>query len=544
MPRPVDVDWAALRANRDAGTWRFRGTLSNRRVPAVGWAERDESMPTRQELDAMPVSSHQVPYDLGLRWSKRLHKAFQQLLPTAESVPSLMTCQTALARMLGHAHWHAFEATRARSGPSTFGPNPADHRVEGHALPLASDVQVSPDAVPTSLRIALEALIWRQGSTLYLERRHEGLQVRVRENGMVRSLRTAALDAAEWFTWAARRCPSSGEAVVDLVLAERSVRLMLVRLSTLTGEDVVVRIKAGASASASDLMALGYAPALTHQLERFVQGPGMLVVAGPVGSGASTTLRALSWMAQRHHAGRMRMTDLDAGLDATGLDAAVQAWMETGVPSHGPRGVLLPLDRLSGAAMDRLLDDVGAQAGPLVLGRLHASSSTEALVRLMDLGVSPLRLAEALPHLGVLHQTLVPRLCAHCSVPTSEASDPDACNAALNRLRTVWQDQGLGDRSALDERVRWRGPGCAHCHHQGVQGRVVLVEVFLPTASDVPMADLASMVRQRDGSGLAQRWRTRSERTIGAHESPTHQALRLLVQGLLAPNDLMDRGLF
>ncbi|HBP21283.1 MAG TPA: type II secretion system protein GspE, partial [Planctomycetes bacterium] len=61
--------------------------------------------------------------------------------------------------------------------------------------------------------------------------------------------------------------------------------------------------------------------------------------------------------------------------------------------------------------------------GHLVLSTLHTRSSLAAIPRIVDLGVEPTVLSEAL--IGVVSQRLLRRLCQRCAAKTSEPLTPE-----------------------------------------------------------------------------------------------------------------------
>jgi general secretion pathway protein E/type IV pilus assembly protein PilB len=100
-----------------------------------------------------------------------------------------------------------------------------------------------------------------------------------------------------------------------------------------------------------------------------------------------------------------------------------------------------------------------ALTGHLVLSTLHTSDTVETIVRLVDLGVEPWIVANALS--AVLAQRLVRVACPHCKHP-----------AKLDR--DVWD----GDELMLpagSEIVRPKG--CDKCMRTGYRGRTGIFEV-------------------------------------------------------------------
>jgi general secretion pathway protein E len=132
-----------------------------------------------------------------------------------------------------------------------------------------------------------------------------------------------------------------------------------------------------------------------------------------------------------------------------------------------------------GEMRDRETASIGIQAaltGHLVLTTLHTNSASDAVVRLVDMGVEPYLLGSSLR--GVLGQRLVRRLCERCKAPNEAAS------RAAHRLadsRGIAIDSGATCHAAI---------GCEACGQTGYRGRIGIFEVM--RADD----DLRALIRQ------------------------------------------------
>ncbi|MFN3586299.1 MAG: GspE/PulE family protein, partial [Moraxellaceae bacterium] len=102
-----------------------------------------------------------------------------------------------------------------------------------------------------------------------------------------------------------------------------------------------------------------------------------------------------------------------------------------------------------------------ALTGHLVLSTLHTNDAASSVTRLFDIGIEPYLLRSVLN--GVLAQRLMRRNCPHCK--EEEVVDME--------IRT---ELGV---SAGD--TFWRGRGCEHCHHTGINGRMAVYELLEAT---------------------------------------------------------------
>lgn len=93
-----------------------------------------------------------------------------------------------------------------------------------------------------------------------------------------------------------------------------------------------------------------------------------------------------------------------------------------------------------------------ALTGHLILATLHAASTVEVFLRLIELGAESGLVASTVS--AVLSQRLVRRLCNQCRIPTGNVEEPFTASAP--------------------------GEGCAACHHTGYSRRELLGELLTP----------------------------------------------------------------
>jgi type II secretory ATPase GspE/PulE/Tfp pilus assembly ATPase PilB-like protein len=142
-----------------------------------------------------------------------------------------------------------------------------------------------------------------------------------------------------------------------------------------------------------------------------------------------------------------------------------------------------------GEIRDRPTAEAALQAsltGHLLLSTFHAGSAAETIGRLLDMGLEPYVLRSGL--LAIFNQRLLRRLCS-CAVPGRERDD---------RL-------GLAVERPMLPR------GCDQCGGTGYQGRILLVEMFTLSRSELARAILArsdtAAIEQLAGQGgIVSRW--------------------------------------
>ncbi len=198
-------------------------------------------------------------------------------------------------------------------------------------------------------------------------------------------------------------------------------RLLSFRVSTIPqvfGERVVVRIFD--LSLLRDFSLLGHRPETARKVSRILERrSGLVLVAGPSGSGRTTTLYSLLSALNR---GNRDITTVEdpvecyvsginqVQVDPVGMDCATAL---RAVMRLDPDVVMV------GELADPVAADLAmrmALNGVQVLASITASNCVGALFRMVELGVTPNRLRQGLA--GVCSQMLMRRLCCECARPT------------------------------------------------------------------------------------------------------------------------------
>lgn len=314
-----------------------------------------------------------------------------------------------------------------------------------------------------------------RASDIHLEATRDGLQVRLRIDGVLSELPApphalqaavvsrlkllAELDIAE------RRLPQDGRIRVRLESRELDLRVSTV--PTLFGESVVLRLL-DRGGRPVELEELGMVPAIFKTFRHLVSKPhGIVLATGPTGSGKTTTLYAALGLRDRSREKILTVED-PVEYHLAGV---------TQVPVHTKAGMTFaaalrsilrqdPDVLMVGEMRDRETAAIAVQAamtGHLVLSTIHTNDAVSALTRLMDLQVEPYMIGATLE--AVLAQRLVRRICPDCR----ERYRPDPSSVA------VLAGQPVGTV------VLERGRGCAACRETGYCGRVGIFELLVMT---------------------------------------------------------------
>ena len=248
---------------------------------------------------------------------------------------------------------------------------------------------------------------------------------------------------------------------------DERVEMRVSTFPTIHGEKAVVRLFVG-SGQYRLLSDLGLPEDVSVSLARLLtMTTGAIVVAGPAGSGKTTTLYASLRHIMQHSANLRSIVTLEDPVEAV-VAGVTQSQVSTAGGlnyANGLRSLMRqdPEVIMVGEIRDQETAATVFQAaltGQLVLSSFHAGSSAEAVSRLLDLEVEPYLLRSGL--LSVLTQRLVRRLCS-CAVAAAEPDDGYGLSAGSYR----------------------NAAGCPACRQTGYAGRLLLCESLDPRQADI-----------------------------------------------------------
>jgi len=232
----------------------------------------------------------------------------------------------------------------------------------------------------------------------------------------------------------------------------RNIDLRISTLPSQYGESVVFRIL---DSSRIELTwdALGFSKARQKQLDHILDMPnGIFLVAGPTGSGKSTTLyTALTKLKSRE----LKIITVEDPIEQS-IEGINQVQIEPEIDLSFPNALRAILRQdpdiiMIGEIRDAETAEIAVRAalvGRLVLSTVHTNDSISAITRLRDLGVPSYLIASTLR--GVLSQRLVGRICRNCKgVGCKEcASKSSLGRVAVSELLEVNKD--ISDEIAKD----------------------------------------------------------------------------------------------
>lgn len=261
------------------------------------------------------------------------------------------------------------------------------------------------------------------------------------------------------------------DASMPLDIGGRSVRLRLASVPAHGGFDMVFRVLTTGQEELPKLAELGYTKNQVKLISDAVQYPhGAIIVAGPTGSGKTTTLASCMELIDPIR----KLYSIEDPVEKV-VEKATQVPVNTektdrSFASMGRAALRMDPDVIIlGEMRDEDTANVMVRAsitGHLVLTTVHTNSATGIITRLMDLDVSPNLLSDASVLRLLMFQRLIPKICPHCSIPLTESEKHTRHLSGWNHVFDNMQDMCA------------KGKGCEHCDHSGIAGRTVVAEVI------------------------------------------------------------------
>ncbi len=216
---------------------------------------------------------------------------------------------------------------------------------------------------------------------------------------------------------------------------------------------------------------LGMDPEMQAKVAEIVRRPqGFLVTSGPTGAGKTSTLYSFLKLLDTNKVNVVTLEDpVEVEIPAI---TQGQTHVKAGFTfANGLRAILRqdPDVILVGEMRDTETAQIALQAaltGHMVMSTLHTASTVETIVRLVDLGLEPWIVANALS--AVLAQRLLRNVCQ--LLP----------GGGPPRRRSVGRGRSAGAASGTKV-VRPRG--CVKCHGTGYRGRTGIFEVLVATTT-------------------------------------------------------------
>jgi general secretion pathway protein E len=265
----------------------------------------------------------------------------------------------------------------------------------------------------------------------------------------------AHLDIAE------RRLPQDGR--INLELDAQPIDVRVATIPSVAGESISLRLL-GRERFTFDR--LGLDSASQSRVRQLLAMPnGIVLLTGPTGCGKSTTL--YTFLASLNTKER-RIVTVEDPVEYK-LPGVVQIAVKPEIDltfANGLRSILRgdPNVIMVGEMRDRETAEIairGALTGHLVFSTLHTNDAIGGITRLVDMGIEPFLVANAVR--AFIAQRLVRVLCSKCKHPIAHAE---------SYLRYIGFPLEHASKTMA-------AAGCEHCRQTGYEGRAAIFEFCL-----------------------------------------------------------------
>ncbi len=338
------------------------------------------------------------------------------------------------------------------------------------AADFSEDVNSSP--IVLLVKQMIEQAVRQRASDIHIEPMESQVRIRYRIDGALYERMTynpsllpaitsrikiiGGMDISE------KRKPQDGRITQVVDGLEFDIRVSI--LPTVYGEKTVMRLtsKTGLTRAKSQL---GFRPDELKQFDHILANPhGIILVTGPTGSGKSTTLYTALSELNKEDVNIITVEDpVEANIDGINqVHVNVKAELTF---AAALRSILRqdPDIIMIGEIRDGETASIAVQAsitGHLVVSTLHTNSTSGSIGRLIDMGIEPYLLADAV--VGIIAQRLVRRLCPKCKKKVI-AND---------------EQKELLCADANDVVEIYEPCGCNECDNTGFKGRIGVYEIM------------------------------------------------------------------
>ncbi|MFH1798452.1 MAG: ATPase, T2SS/T4P/T4SS family [Candidatus Omnitrophota bacterium] len=262
----------------------------------------------------------------------------------------------------------------------------------------------------------------------------------------------AGLDVVE------KRIPQDGRVKIKFHGSEMDLRVSIIPVSN--GENIVIRILP--NEMIHQIKNLGFLEKELEQVKKLIHMPiGVIFLAGPTGSGKTTTLYAC--LSEIKSSDTKIITVEDPVEYEMSDIMQIQILPKVGLTFASSLRSILRHDPdiiMVGEVRDMETAELAirsALTGHLIFSTIHTNDATSGVARLIDMGVEPFLLVSAVK--AFIAQRLVRVICDQCK------EEYDA--------RDILKKQNIPVKRC------YRGKGCEACRYTGYRGRIAIHELFI-----------------------------------------------------------------
>lgn len=321
------------------------------------------------------------------------------------------------------------------------------------------------DVISYIYRLVIENSISQKASDIHLESKCGYGSFKIRQDGKLKEIAHIKLEIFESLCnkikleskldISEKRLPQDGRYTFVVDGVDYDFRIS--SLPTQYGESIVIRILD----TRSDRISLDRLNLSSNNLEiirKMIKAPhGIILIAGPTGSGKSTTLYA---MLEAIKSNDKKLITIEDPIEYQ-INLATQTQINPDYGFDFPDALKAILRQdpdiiMVGEIRDHKTLELAIQAsltGHLVLSTIHTNDSASTIDRLLNMGIEPYLLSSSL--IGIVSQRLAQKLCFKCRRLSKDSSGIFAQDVML-----------------------YSSNGCRDCNMQGVLGREALMEVL------------------------------------------------------------------
>ncbi|MEA2013337.1 MAG: GspE/PulE family protein [Verrucomicrobiota bacterium] len=323
----------------------------------------------------------------------------------------------------------------------------------------------------------IRGLINSRGTDIHIDSQKNSSRVRYRVDGILHDVMTLESDikrkvvsrikTLSGMDIAQQLLPQDGHLSIEVGGEENNFRVS--SLPTSKGEKLVLRL-VGSEMAFAAFERLGMSVEQRKLMDKMLNiSNGLVLTSGPVGNGKTTTLYSSLNCIDFFSHNIMTIED-PVEYDVPGANQ-IQVNTRSGLSfATGLRSILRqdPDVIMIGEIRDEETATIAVRAamtGELVLSTLHANNAPTAITSLIQLGVKPYLIANAIA--GVIFQRLARKICTHCKY-SYKADEADIKELGIEKKGEI---------------LFYKGKGCVKCLHTGYLGRTGLFEIFIADAS-------------------------------------------------------------
>jgi len=340
---------------------------------------------------------------------------------------------------------------------------------------LSKEAQDSP--IVKAVNAIIAEAINLGASDIHIEPMEKELKIRFRVDGILKTYKSwpvnvkdaidarvkilANLDISE------KRLPQDGR--IRFKVNNGKYDLRISTLPTVYGEKIVMRIQDAESYLNVKLENLGFEEDDLKIVREAIYSPwSMVLVAGPTGSGKTTTLYSALMERNTDDVNIMTVED-PVEVSIPGINQ-VHVKEEIGLTFATALRAFLRQDPdiiLVGEIRDRETAEIAVKAaltGHLVFSTLHTNDAPSTITRLVDIGVDRFLVSTAVH--TIIAQRLIRKLCDNCKQPA-------------NYTPEVLKTFGFSDEDIQTGQFFVHNPkGCDRCNGIGYKGRTAVHEIL------------------------------------------------------------------